>query len=194
MNKKLGMMMLAMMLALCLTATAFASAPSKTTSDLVNTGKTQSTQEETVVPEDLVATVPDTPQVTALKEKLLALVTDDGEPVTNYFSDAVKAEIARKLPAGVSLESLQLNEIVTLAAMAYDPAYGDVVTTFEFPTQYEDGEPIVALLCIFDAAGNEEWIVLEAEAKDGKVNITFTQEALEKMQNTNAALAILSEE
>lgn len=116
------------------------------------------------------------------------------------------------------LQDWEINEIVTVEAENYEEAYGDVTVTFSFATPYEKDQKLIALLGLFDGTRTEvepgvyefnaEWIPLQAEVGDAevtvtadgqiettyKVNVIFTQEAMEKMaKSVSSTVAILSE-
>lgn len=152
-----------------------------------------------------ISIVNNTQEVINELNKLSAFMQEKGLPVIDYFdfstgnqNGELKAKITRLLPAGFDPDTLVMYEFVTVEPFFYDGKIGDVLTSFEFPTEYREGQVAVAVIGIFDDNGNVEWVPLKAEAvkeADGvvRMQITFTEEALVKAGEKPFALAILGE-
>mgnify|MGYP003623740050 CR=1 FL=1 len=209
MNRKIISMAMALMMVFCFAAAAYASAPSITTQDLVRvvtttTTTTPSTPSRTVTIEDsdtplaggwTVNVISNIPFVEAEMEKIVKYVTENNLPPADYFGDAVKAQLLQLLPAGTNLDNFALNELITAQLDGYNEAYGDVEVTFDFASAYEKDQLMVAVMGVYDAQGNAEWVALAADvdAETGLVKVTFTKDALAKAASNPYALAILSE-
>ena len=182
--------LLGIMLALALTVAVGAAyaTPSKTASDLMQTGNTNlpgvvasvATSQESV---DATAAV-----VTDMAAKAAAGVTAAG-----FFGEALQADIAAALPVGTDLSTLAVNELVPVALSGYTAGMGDVVVPFQFATVYQEGQPVVAMLGFVGADGVVEWHVLQAEVvAGGIVNVTIPADLALRMQTETTVLAILN--
>ena len=182
--------LLGIMLALALTIAVGAAyaTPSKTASDLTQTGNTNipgvvvyvSTSQASV---DAAAAV-----VTDMAAKAAAGVTAVG-----FFGEALQADIAAALPAGTDLSALAVNELVPVALSGYAAGMGDVVVPFQFATVYQEGQPVVAMLGFVGADGVVEWHVLQAEVvAGGIVNVTIPADLALRMTTETTVLAILN--
>ena len=182
--------LLGIMLALTLTfaiGAAYAT-PSKTASDLTQTGNTNlltvvvyvTTSQASVAAADAV--------VTDIAAKAAAGVTAAG-----FFGEALQADIAAAFPAGKDLATLVVNELVPLAISGYADGMGDVLTPFQFATVYQVGQIVVPVLGFVGADGVVEWHVLKAEVvAGGIVNITFPADLALRMMSETTVLAILN--
>ena len=167
------------------------SVPSKTTSDLVKPVGIVSATGEAV---PVTITLPSAEQSQAATEELAAIATfmqKPGATLVSYFDAAVQQEMTALLPEGFDTSKLVMNEFVPLALGDYKAEYGDLVISFEFATEYADGEAIVAMVGIKEGS-LITWYPQKAAVVDGIVQITFTQDVLEKMQTGEVMLAILS--
>ena len=204
--KKWLALVVAALLALS-TMAAFAATPSKTTSDLAKIDAASiETSTGVAVADDFVIAIPaeDPAKVTEVVEGLYEDTTKGGKPVIAYFDDETADAIADLLPAGVNLEELELNELISLVIENYDEAYGDIDIVFYFNTQYkpEPDQYLVAVLGNYsadkaaqvEAEDGVEWTALEAEGQDdGGVKVTFTQDALIAAEEAEVSmLGILS--
>lgn len=185
MSKKWMAMLMSALLIVSLAAGASATAPSKTTEDLVYAARSETTGTFGV------SVVANDPLVQAVIKKIEAFLGQGGA-VVNYFPDGVKSNILGKFPSGTSADSIVANEIVSISTAGYDATYGDVVVTFGFATVYPSGAPLAAVAGVIDGQGNVEWIVLDASAVGGQVQVSMTKAAIEKMATGSVMLAILS--
>ena len=144
-------------------------------------------------------------------EKFLAHWQSKSGNAKEVFAKKVLDLIAELLPEGYDLADLDLDELVVMTSLNYKEEFGSVKATFEFATEYEEGDTLVAVAGVFDDAVLEaeesedenaefkddaDWQPLAAEvvkSADGKnrVKITFTKEALNKIGDKPFALGIL---
>lgn len=185
MKKKTLAFLLATICLLSFTVAAFA-APSKTTQDLTSTGTTTSSSSQST-PSLQVAIVSNTAGVTSDIQGLQA-----AGGAVSYFGDAAVAEIAAKLPNGVTVNDLEINEFVTSSVSAYTAGIGAVSVSFTFATQYKNGQALVAVVSVYDAAGNATRYVLSAKVQNGVVLVTFPEDVLKALNGQTFGLAILS--
>lgn len=172
---------------------------SKTTGDLSSVAGMKSESGVELPPEFVVEVKTQTEEASAMLTEIFTFVTEQKMPVVSFFNEEVVSEIRAALPEGVDLDSLSMDEFAPLGAISYNGEYGDVAVTFQFATEYVDGQNIVALVGIssgLDEAGNQtvEWHALKAEVVDGLVVVHFTTEVLLKMEQSEAMIAILSED
>ncbi|MBQ8953635.1 MAG: hypothetical protein IJ048_05930 [Clostridia bacterium] len=212
--KKVLTVLVALMLVLSMT-TAFAAVPSKTTNPTIVDITTVSGDP---LPEGFtITTVGDTTMTIEQVEKLYEFVKEGNAPI-DFFEPEVQNAILAKLnenkpsTEALTLDDLrdwEINEIVSVDATNYDPAAGDIVVTFEFATPYQLDQRMVGILDCYDGTRtevepnvfefNSEKIVLGAEVKESEddkslVDVTFTADAIVKMQESVAnALSIFSE-
>lgn len=124
-------------------------------------------------------------------------------PVAEYFGEETMTAAAAYLPEELDAAALQLDEFFPLEQEGYVTEYGDVEAVFEFLTEYEDDTVLIAMVGILPVEGEVDetgaevgitWMPMSAEAVEGKVKITFTQEMFEKMADREAVIAILRAE
>lgn len=192
MKKKAIAILLATICLFSLTVAASAAAPSKTTNDLstvvgfVGNG--------TVSTENLIVSLAlEIPAVTAQIQKLQEYI-DTGALPASFFGEDALEKIKVKLPEGITVEQLAVNELVTAYVKNYEEGMGDVIVSFTFATQYQDDQTLVAVIGVFDADGNVTWYVLDTKVEDGLVLITFPVDVLKILNGQAFALAILSAE
>ncbi len=197
MNKKFKVLALLLVLALSFNMVSVFAATSPKGQDLTKVESYKGT--DNVVPEPafiIYVTQPTDPWQQDMDA--VAELTKAGKTPIEFFDDAVKADVANLLPAGTDLAALQMNEFVPISALNYEEAYGDVTAAFEFPTQYAEGQPLVALAAVYtlvNSVTNEwsaEWFACAAEAKMGKVYITFPADYVAKLEGGWGSLAILN--
>lgn len=197
MKKILSILVVAIMVC---SMTAFAAVPSKTTTNATVVTTIVSTTGVEIAETFSVAVAEDAEPVAKEIEKIYTFVTTNEAPVIEYFPEEVKTEIIAKLPETIAAEEVEINEFVTIEQMEYTEEYGDVQVTFSFTTVYAPEQNLVALVGLFSGEVDEngepvvEWIVLDAVAtEDGSVEITFTQDAMLKMQAAEStSLAIIN--
>ena len=77
----------------------------------------------------------------------------------------------------------------------YDRMYGAVTTTFQFKTPYAKDETVVILIGILDpVTGEIVWTAFEGDGvgEDGAVQVEFTADIMEMIQNGITLLAVVS--
>lgn len=136
------------------------------------------------------------PQVKAMFEELDNMrdfIANAGNDIIEFFDDSVKEKIGDLLPLGFDLEKLELSEFIAVGSISHDGT-GDATATFDFATDFEVGQEMVALVGVVGPDGNMTWLPLKAKVvAGGKVEIEFTEEALKEIGNNPFALGILSE-
>ena len=141
------------------------------------------------------AVVENTVQAAVIEEIVKFVET---EKVATYFGTEVMTSAKEYLPETLDVETLVVDEVFPLETAGYEAEYGDVEAVFEFVTTYEQGTTLLAMVGILgegETAEVTEWIPMPAEVvEDGKVKITFTQEALELLSANQAVLALLRAE
>ena len=194
MNRKLLSMMLALVLVLGLSGSAFAAVPSKTTQDMTTVGTLEVANAVEGADQVAITLPAESAAVVSELEKIVAFVNNEGNDVVSYFGDAAREEIAALLPEGANVDGMEMNEFAPLALENYSEEFGDITVGFTFATQYTVGQNLVAMVGVVNAEGTVDWSAMAAEAQeDGSVKVTFTQEALTSIQNGDAMIAILSE-
>ncbi len=181
--------------------TASAAVPSKTTTDIAGKTEIVSTTGAQVSASFTVEQAGDKAPVVEEIIKISEAVNAQGKAPVEYFPAEVQAAIAEKLPEVTSLKSLEMNEFISISTTGYDATYGDVDVAIDVVSTYKAGQKVVALAGIYSGARDAngeyavEWIPLDAKVvDDGRVQVTFTADALTKMQDAAAAsLAVLSE-
>jgi len=200
--KKWLALVVAALLALS-TMVAFADVtPSKDTSDNAKiVEESIETSTGVAIADDFIAAIPEeTPEKVNEVVKELFDTTTKGEDAIKYFPEDIQKAIEEKLPEGVTLSDLELNEIIALVIENYDEAYGDIDIVFAFNTLYKPEQTIFALLGNYtadkavEAEDGVEWMLLDAVGQeDGTVKVTFTQDALKAAEAADASmLAILN--
>jgi hypothetical protein len=176
---------------------ANAAVPSISTSDTTQTESTTASTGATVS-DDFKIFIVETPESTQqVISNLYDFVnaTEQTQPPARYFSEETQQMIQEKLLDNASLDSLAVNEIVSLKVENYDTAYGDVTVEFSFATEYEIGKAVVVLLGLTDAAGNIEWIAVDAVAVEGGgLSAIFPQDVLLKMEQSSAVTMVVFNE
>lgn len=185
---------LSLVLILMLGAVSAYAVPSKTTADLTSVEALEATNGATIGSDFVLDVSGSNPTVDQELARIAEFVMHNNSPVVDYFPADVRAQIQAKLPAGVDIEKLSLNEFVALAVENFDSAYGNMIASFSFATQYRDGQPIVAVVGLYaDGSADVEWVVLSAEVVGGLVKVYFTEDVLSRIsEGTSASLAILS--
>lgn len=183
----------------CLGTLAMAeSVPSKSTADLVETVEVKT--ESGVVAENLVVSAV-TDEV-VYKEKIEACQTEikkleESASVEEYFG-----EVKDSTGAVVSLtevfgsETIAVNEFMPIIVENYDASYGKVSVGFKFSTPYAKDERVVVLVGVTNPlTGEIEWVALEGVGTgvDGAIEVEFTAELLEAIQNGDALMAVVNQ-
>ncbi len=178
---------------------AFAkSVPSKTTQAMAGVAAI-SADGGAALKEDFGIRLPEeTEQANKALEQLSKFVNEQGLAPARFFAEQVQQDIASLLPDDANLDEFGIQEMAPMVLEGYEEAYGDVTATFQFATQYADGQQLVALVGLVtgqDAQGNPviEWIAVKAEAEGGAVKVHFPQDLLARLNGQDAMIAILSD-
>ena len=205
--KKMIALLMAMVLALA-SIPAYAAVPSKTTTDNTQVKQIETASDVVVAPEFAVKVAADPEPVVNEIAKVFSFVNEQQEAPVNYFpaetKEAIKEVLAVQGVAEVNdevLESMELNEFITIQPVEYKEEYGDIKAHFTFVTQYAVGQKVVAMMSIYTGEVDEngepivEWVALEAEVQaDGSLAVIIPQAEMLRMQEAEAvALAVLSE-
>ena len=150
------------------------------------------TKQEMPIEQNLKVSFTQSAAVTAELQQLISF-TRNNAPAA-YFPADIQSVIASLLPAGVTLDSLQLNELSALSVTGFGGTSDFVMVPFSFDTVYSAFQRLFPVVGLYDAQGNVTWTMAEsAELEDGLVNITFSNQLLFRMQNAaDVALALLN--
>ena len=172
--------------------------PSKTANDIVviehPTGIDGS-----ALPEDFeVRETEETAIIAAENTSIRSFVKDENKPVIRFYPTEAQNEAMLLLPEDLDVEKLVAYEVMDVDCVNYKHAFGDVLVRIKFATPYQDGQKLVVMLGLdreqtADSANQLDWVVLRSEVKDGYVNITFAQAALEIMEERPALMMVLIE-
>jgi len=172
--------------------------PSKTASDIVviehPTGIDGSE-----LPEDFeVRETEETAIIAAENTSIRSFVKDENKPVIRFYPAEAQNEAMLLLPEDLDVEKLVAYEVMDVDCINYKHTFGDVLVRIKFATPYQDGQKLVVMLGLdreqaADSTNQLDWVALRSEVKDGYVNITFAQAALEIMENHPALMMVLSE-
>lgn len=221
MNKRISLvaLVLSVMMLFALSVPAFA-APSPTVPDMNNVDDEYEFEDPDVPSSGFImdilkdASQSDDPKVKKVFEKIekfLEFYQEKKGKASEVFGKKVLDLIAELLPEGYDIEKVNLDELVVMTALNYNEAFGDVKATFEFATEYEEDDEVIAIVGVYDdkvleAEESEDddeefkdeanWMPLEAEVvkgKDGKnkVKVNFTKESLSEIGEKPFALGIL---
>ena len=131
--------------------------------------------------------------LTSLADSVLGKLGDHAKnnSIMSFFNDLIKKLASDLLPEGTNLDDLEMNEFLSLKALVFDFGLADVVDVdLTFPTEYEDGRLLFAMIGVKDLTEvtsetniDEEimgikWFVLPAIVVNGVVRIQFTREVL----------------
>ena len=139
--------------------------------------------------------------------------------VKEYFGEEVMKEVANFLPleilpvdvekvetmADLEKVNIQIDEFFALNEEGYKAEYGELDVTFEFVTQYEEEDVLVAMIgilpedCKTEYEEDEEleeeleiqWIPVETAVVEGKVQVKLTEEILTMISERNVVFALL---
>jgi hypothetical protein len=198
---------LALGIALVLSVSAFAAAPSKTAGDLnaVVDWVTNGAGDDGF----MVFVVEEPSQVFEQElARILEFAETSDAPIIDVFPAEIHEQIAELLPEGLDAETLTLNEYLPIDELNYGEQLGDVPVRFRLTTEYATDQTIVAVVTAFVESIGEDgstvytpvYYVLPAVAQidsatgETLVTVEFTQEALLAVQGaTTSGIAILSE-
>jgi len=193
------LMVLLMAVLFMLSGIAHAVVPSKTTQDMATVVSVVSASGVALGAEFAVVLTEPTEVATQQLANIAAVINEGRSPIS-YFADMsenMMGDIALLLPPEFDPDTLELNEFSPLTCINYDEAYGDVVVSFTFATEYVDGQVLVAMVGIpigenEDGTAIVEWYALQAEVVDGVVQVTFPQDVFVLLEGADAMIAILS--
>ena len=112
--------------------------------------------------------------------------------IADFFSVEMQQSMLKLLPADTDLKKMILSEFVSLGIGDYIASYGDITCTFQFPTDYKEKKPVVAMLGYLGAQGETVWVPLKTEALNGTLVIVFPSEVL-LAAGHDVVLAVLSD-
>lgn len=189
--KKLICLVLAMLL--CVSAVAAMAAPSPTTDDF-NTTQTNKPKTSALVVKTIAL---DSEEYKALVEKCMAELQklQEAGSAAVYFGEVIDSEGNKVSFAELFGEDgLTVCELMPLVVANYEDTLGNVKVTFQFSTPFEKGEEVVVLIGLVDAqTGEVEWYALKGvgTGDNGAIEVEFTPELLEAIQNGQALIAVL---
>lgn len=168
---------------------ALAETPSKTTEDLT---KITSVESQDGVARSALIYIREEPSDLATTQlNAITVFLAKKNPVTDYFSDEEKAEIEKQIPEGTELSNLIMSEFVSLGIGDYLESYGDITSTFLFPTEFKETQIVVAVLGYPGADGEIGWHALATEVAEGGLRIIFPTDVMLEAGH-DAVLTILS--
>lgn len=194
MGKKISLLALLMsIMLLCFMGMTALAAPSRTIDDITDVDTDQDVDID-IITDPEKSNDPQVKAMVAELDKMVEFLDTAGNDIIDFFQEDVRDAIEELLPSGFDMENLEMSEFIVVGSIDVNGAEGEVTAAFEFVTEYEVGQTIVALVGIADEEGNITWIPLEAKVLEGgMVEIVFTEEALDALQDKPFALGILSE-
>lgn len=133
--------------------------------------------------------------------------TEEKLPPSQFFSEEIQTMLQDALPEDLALDTMLVNEIITIDEINYDQKYGDVNVEFKFATAYEEGKTVLILLGLTHKDVSEEWdenedreeytkwVSVEAIAlENGDLLILFPQEVLLEINEATAVTMIVFNE
>ena len=200
---------------LCLSAYAMAeSVPSKNTSDMVSVEIDATSNPDLPVDSGLVVlpcwkkmkrtrSLTRSPSRFARRKiaKLAENVAQSEESaeasgVEAYFGEVHDSEgNVVVLSEALAAQTLDVFEFMPLIVENYEDTYGDVTLTFQFKTPYAEGEELLVLVGIRNSeTGEIAWTAFEGVGigEEGSVQVVFTPEIMDAIQNNMALLAVVS--
>lgn len=211
------MVCLLLVLALCLSATAFAeeATPSKTIQDLnkfeVEMENMPPEGADPVVLAPLVVDEMTEEQKAVYQERLdvcdeeVAKLSEAEKPAA-YFT-SIKDETGKEVTIAELLGTDQVDvfEMCPAVAMGYEDVYGDVTAVMKFATPYEENEQVIVLVGVSEKNDDTDtrtmnWTAYhgegvsaeENEAMAGGVKVTLKPESVLAIQNDIALIAVVS--
>lgn len=107
-----------------------------------------------------------------------------------YFGNEAMMKVLGLLPADTDITSAQLDEFFEINVAGYADEYGDVDVSFACVTEYKTDDILLAMIGV-ECEGMMAWIPLKASVVDGRVIVTFTQEALRMLDGEEATFVLL---
>ncbi len=168
---------------------SLAATPSKTTEDMTRITEETSSGGSTSYVLIYVREEP-TEMAASVLQEISVYVASKAVPA-GYFSEAVQAEILRRLPEKTDLSALKMSEFVPLGIADYIEEYGDVFCVFQFPTEFAADQAVVALAGYPDSTGAIVWQALDTTVAEGSLRIGFPTDLMLRIGH-DAVLAVLS--
>ncbi len=137
--------------------------------------------------------IPHTQQALKAFDVLRKHIVEERLPAIDYFGAEVTQKAAELLPASVDALALELSEFATCIAYNYDYDHGEVIADATFPTSYQNGQNIVAVVGVFKDDSTVVWTAQKAETVNGNARITFTQNIMTRLEENPCVLLILAE-
>ena len=136
-------------------------------------------------------------EIAKLSESIRQYAADEGTSgVEAYFGEVKDAEGNTVVLSELfSAQTLIVNEFMPVVVQNYDRTYGAVTTIFQFKTPYAKDETVVILIGILDpVTGEIVWTAFEGDGvgEDGAVQVEFTADIMEMIQNGITLLAVVS--
>ena len=204
--KKIACIVLALLLCLSMAAMA-ESVPSRTTTDLttvtVAAENMPADANFTLTPITEVDPANMTPEMQVRVEACnaeIAKLNESGNAV-EYFGEVTDANgNAVSLTELLGTDEVNVYEFFPLSAEGFEVEYGAVTATMVFPTPYEEGQQVAVLVGIVtenaDGTQSVAWQVFDgvgtSVAEGSGIEVTFTPEILEQVQNGTALMAVVS--
>lgn len=92
----------------------------------------------------------------------------------DYFGAAIKAEIAKMLPAGMTADDLVLDDVVTVDPTVYTEEQLKAGIELSLATSYADGETVIVLIGVPDGLGGVVWTPVKATVSGGQLTLKFS--------------------
>ena len=204
--KKIACIVLALLLCLSMAAMA-ESVPSRTTTDLttitVAAENMPADANFTLTPITVVDPANMTPEMQVRVEACnaeIAKLNESGNAV-EYFGEVTDANgNAVSLTELLGTDEVNVYEFFPLSAEGFEVEYGAVTATMVFSTPYEEGQQVAVLVGIVtenaDGTQSVAWQVFDgvgtSVAEGSGIEVTFTPEILEQVQNGTALMAVVS--
>lgn len=204
--KKIACIVLALLLCLSMAAMA-ESVPSRTTTDLttitVAAENMPADANFTLTPITEVDPANMTPEMQVRVEACnaeIAKLNESGNAV-EYFGEVTDANgNAVSLTELLGTDEVNVYEFFPLSAEGFEVEYGAVTATMVFSTPYEEGQQVAVLVGIVtenaDGTQSVAWQVFDgvgtSVAEGSGIEVTFTPEILEQVQNGTALMAVVS--
>jgi hypothetical protein len=136
-------------------------------------------------------------EIAKLSETIRQYAADEGTSgVEAYFGEVKDAEGNTVVLSELfSAQTLVVNEFMPVVVENYDRAYGAITMAFQFKTPYAKDEMVVILVGVHDPVTDEiVWTAVEGVGvgEDGAVQVEFTADIMEMIQNNITLLAVVS--
>ncbi|MBE0600536.1 MAG: hypothetical protein IH607_02025, partial [Firmicutes bacterium] len=125
----------------------------------------------------------------------IAAYVGGGQAVIGYFGTDIPQLVSSGSLSpnylGYDFSKLILSEYVSLGINAEQGNGLDVISTFGFASQYQDGQTVVAMFGYREKNGEIVWTALNTVTEDGQVKVSIPSELLRRA-GSEAILGILS--